>query len=271
MVTLAPALACVALAFVATAVPGAPGAARLRHLGGRPALTAPSRRLPAAAAIGVGALAGLLALGPAGGVAGGFAALVYQRRRVRSSASREATAMATELADALGRITEELQAGAHPVAALGGTGADGPLARALLAPAAAAATLGDGVPAALATEAGRRPGVARDLSRIARSWALAERHGVPPVELLVAVHADMRWRVAQAARVRAQLAGPRATAAVLSALPVLGIALGELVGAGPLAVLRSGVLGQLLVVVGVGLAATGAAWTGHILRGAVPR
>ena len=70
---------------------------------------------------------------------------------------------------------------------------------------------------------------------------------------------------------RAQLAGPRATATVLTALPALGIALGELVGAGPLAVLRSGVLGQLLVVVGVGLAATGAVWTERILRGAVPR
>ena len=182
-----------------------------------------------------------------------------------------AMAMATELAEALGRITEELQAGAHPVAALGGTGADGPLARALLAPAATVAALGDGIPAALRAEAARHPGVAGDLTRIARSWALADRHGVPPVELLVAVHADIRWRVTHAGRVRAQLAGPRATAAVLTALPLLGIALGELVGAGPLAVLRSGVLGQLLVVAGVGLAAVGAAWTGRILRQAVPR
>ena len=271
MVTLPPALACVALALAAAAVPASPGRARLRHLDGRPGSTARRPRLPGAAAIGVGVLAGLLALGPAGGIAGAIAAVLWHRRRLRSRASRTATAMATELADALGRITEELQAGAHPVAALGGTAADGPLARALLAPAATAATLGDGVPAALAAEAARRPEVAGDLSRIAHSWALADRHGVPPVELLVAVHADIRWRLTHAGRVRAQLAGPRATAAVLAALPVLGIALGELVGAGPLAVLRAGALGQLLVVVGVGLAAAGTAWTDRILRGAVPR
>ena len=67
------------------------------------------------------------------------------------------------------------------------------------------------------------------------------------------------------------LAGPRATATVLTALPVLGILLGELVGAGPLQVLRSGVLGQALVVAGVGLAAAGAAWARAVLRSAVPR
>lgn len=271
MVTGAPALACVALALAVVAVPGSPGAARLRLLHRRPVSTARPRRLPTAAAIGGGVLVGVLTLGPAGGFAGGVAGLVWHRRRARSSTSRAATATATELADALGRITEELRAGAHPVAALRGTGADGPLARAVLAPAATAAELGDGVAAALAAEATRRPGVAGDLSRIARAWALADRYGVPPVELLVAVHTDLRWRVTHARRVRAQLAGPRATAAVLTALPALGIALGELVGAGPLAVLRSGAIGQLLVVVGVGLAATGAAWTDRILRRAVPR
>jgi tight adherence protein B len=271
VVTVAPALACVALALAAATVPGSPGRARLRHLDGPPGSTAQRRRLPAAAAVAVGVLAGLLALGPAGGIAGGIAAVLWHRRRVRSRAARTATATATELADALGRITEELQAGAHPVAALAGTDADGPFARAMLAPAATAATLGDGVPAALAAEAARRPEVAGHLTRIAHSWALADRHGVPPVELLAAVHTDIRWRLTHAGRVRAQLAGPRATAAVLAALPVLGIALGELVGAGPLAVLRTGALGQLLVVVGVGLAAAGTAWTDRILRGAVPQ
>ena len=58
---------------------------------------------------------------------------------------------------------------------------------------------------------------------------------------------------------------------VLTGLPVLGILLGELVGAGPLQVLRSGVLGQVLVVSGVGLAAAGAAWAHAVLRSAVPR
>jgi tight adherence protein B len=138
----------------------------------------------------------------------------------------------------------------------------------VLGPAATAAALGDGVPAALAARAECHPGVAGDIGRVAKAWALADRHGVPPVDLLATVVADMRWRMAHGRGVRAQLAGPRATAAVLTALPGLGVALGELIGAAPLAVLRSGVLGQLLVVLGVGLAAAGSAWTDRIIRGA---
>jgi tight adherence protein B len=55
------------------------------------------------------------------------------------------------------------------------------------------------------------------------------------------------------------------------ALPVLGIGLGELIGAAPLTVLRSGLAGQLLVLVGVALTATGGLWTDRLTRGAVPR
>jgi tight adherence protein B len=270
VVNLQPGIACLALALAAAVAPGTAGADRLARLGRRvPAVRSP--RPPATAVAGVGLAAGLLALGPVGALAGGAAAIAWQRRRGRRQASDEATATAGELAEALGRITEELRAGAHPAAALAGTAADGPLARAVLAPAATAAALGEGIPTALTAAAARHPDVACDLRRVARTWALADRHGVPAAELLTGVLADIRWRVTYAGRVRAQLAGPRATAAVLTALPALGIALGELVDAGPLAVLRSGVLGQLLVVLGVGLVAAGTAWTERILRAAVPR
>jgi tight adherence protein B len=216
-----------------------------------------------------GALAGLVALGPAGALAGAAAATGWHRRRAGRRTAGATDAATAELADALGRITEELRAGAHPATALGGVRSDGPRVQEALGPAARAAALGDGIPAALAAEAGRRPDVARSLSRVARAWALAERHGVPLADLLEGVRSDLRWRTAHAGRVRAQLAGPRATAAVLAALPALGLGLGELVGAGPLAVLRSSALGQLLVVLGVGLGAVGAMWTARILRSAV--
>jgi tight adherence protein B len=263
--------ACTTLALAVAAVPERSGAGRLAALSRVPPTPGRPRTTPAAMAVAVGALAGFLALGPAGAVAGGFLSGAGHRRHVQARASRATSALATELADAVARIVEELRAGAHPAAALGGLAADGPLARAVLGPAATAAALGDGIPAALAAEAGRRPAVASDLRRVSRTWALAERHGIPPADLLTGVLDDMRLRITTAGRIRAQLAGPRATAAVLTALPGLGICLGELVGAAPLAVLRSGVLGQLLVVVGVGLAATGAAWAHRITRGAVPR
>jgi tight adherence protein B len=266
VLSLLPALACAVLALVPLVVPGSSAAARLAPLRHRSTAAAHPRLVPAAVVV-IGATAvGLLALGPAGALAGGGAAAVWRRRRARSREARTTAAAAAELADALGRITEELRAGAHPASALAGVQADGPHARAVLGPAATAAALGDGVPAALAAQAECHPGVAGDVERVARAWALAERHGVPPVDLLATVVADMRWRMAHGRGVRAQLAGPRATAAVLTALPGLGVALGELIGAAPLAVLRSGVLGQVLVVVGVGLAAAGAAWTDRIIR-----
>jgi tight adherence protein B len=139
-----------------------------------------------------------------------------------------------------------------------------------LGPAAAAARLGDGVASALRRGAAGRPEIGADVERIAVAWSLAERHGVPLAELLARAHDDIRWRVRFGATVRAQLAGPRATASVLTALPLLGIALGQLVGADPIAVLRSGVLGQVMLVVGVALAAAGVTWSEQILRSAVP-
>jgi len=266
-----PAVACAVLALVVAVVPGAAGASRLAALSACGAAAPRSTAIPTAAAIAAGALLGLLVLGPAGALVLGLGAVAGHRRRARARASRAASAVAGELVDALARIVEELRAGAHPAAALDGVRADGPLAAAALTPAATAAALGDGIPAALAAEAGRRPDVARDLRRMARAWALADRHGVPVAGLLAEALAEMRWRLTAAGRLRAQLAGPRATATVLVALPVLGIALGELIGAAPLAVLRSGLAGQLLVLVGVGLAATGALWTDHLTRGVIPR
>ena len=58
---------------------------------------------------------------------------------------------------------------------------------------------------------------------------------------------------------------------MLTALPGLGVVLGQLLGADPIGVLRGGPLGQALLVVGLGLVAAGRAWTEQILRRAVPR
>ncbi|WP_214367434.1 type II secretion system F family protein [Pseudonocardia sp. H11422] len=248
---------------------GAPG--RLGALAGVPRLRRGSLRSPAGAwLIALGAGLGLLVAGVGGAVAGGLTVRVWEHRRARRRAEQAGADAGTELADALARITDELRAGAHPAAALAGIDGDGPLARAALGPAAVAARLGDGVPAALARSAGH-PAVAADVTRIAAAWALAERHGAPLADLLEGMHSDIRWRVAHSKQVRAQLAGPRATATVLIALPVLGLGLGQLIGADPLGVLRSGFLGQVLLVIGVGLVAAGVLWTEHILRSAVPR
>jgi tight adherence protein B len=217
------------------------------------------------------AFAGLLTAGPGGAVAGALLAVTVARARARRAALAAETVAAAELADALRRITDELRAGSHPAAALAGVTSDGPVAARLLAPAATAARLGDDVPAALRRGQDAAPGAAGELGRVAAAWSLAERHGVPLADVLIGVHDDIRWRVRFAAGVRALLAGPRATAGVLTALPALGVALGQLLGADPIGVLRGGPLGQGLLVIGLGLVAAGRAWTDQILRRAVPR
>lgn len=257
------ALGCGVLAAGMLCRPGPVGAARLarRSPGRRPQRW----RSWAVGSVLIGGLVGLLVGGPAGAGTGLLVALVARRRRA-ARAAREAGARATgQLADALQRITDELRAGSHPAAALAGCGADGPLAEAMLAPAAAAAGLGDDVPAAFRHTAAGLPGVAEDLAHVGSTWALAERHGIPLADVLGDVHAAIRWRLRFTAGVHAQLAGPRATATVLTVLPLLGIGLGQLMGADPIGTLRGGVLGQALLVVGIGLVTAGNAWTERIL------
>ena len=63
------------------------------------------------------------------------------------------------------------------------------------------------------------------------------------------------------------MAGARTTATVLAALPLLGIGLGEVIGAQPLRFLFAG--GQWLLVVGVVLTCLGLAWSDRITGGVI--
>ena len=114
------ALACAALAMAVGALPGGPAPLRLDALHRRPDRLPGVRAIPVAVAVAAGALAGLLALGPAGAVVGGGVAVAWRRCRVRTRRDRAAHAATAALADALDRITEEVRSGAHPAAALRG-------------------------------------------------------------------------------------------------------------------------------------------------------
>ncbi|WP_232660845.1 type II secretion system F family protein [Pseudonocardia sp. TRM90224] len=246
------------------------GRARLAALRPSKGTTVSRRGWPLAPVV-IGGLTGLAAAGPGGALAGAVVAAVVRQRRVRRRAASTAAIRAGEIADTIGRLTEELRAGSHPAAALAGITADGPHAREVLGPAAVAAQLGDDVPGALRAAAANHPAAATDLHRIAAAWALSDRHGIQLATLLDGVQSEIRWRLRFGEAVRAHLAGPRATAAVLTVLPALGLALGQLLGLDPLAVLKGRVLGQALLVVGVGLVAGGAAWSERIVSSAIPR
>lgn len=96
-------------------------------------------------------------------------------------------------------------------------------------------------------------------------WAVSARSGAPVAAVLDRMEQDLQARVRQHREVASQLAGARATAALLALLPVLGVGLGTAMGARPLQVLLAEPAGQVALVVGVGLDAVGVLWTSRIV------
>ncbi|WP_367133320.1 type II secretion system F family protein [Saccharothrix sp. HUAS TT1] len=232
------------------------GRARRRLVGGRrlPRWRAPTVNLPLVVLAGtaLGAAAGV-----GGAVAGGLLAGAVWRAHREVGRQRARLAAAGALADGLQAFVAELRSGAHPAKAAVGAAEDAgaPAAEVLRAIAATAARGGD-VEAALADFP--------DAHHLARAWRLAAVHGVPLADVLDAVRRDLDRRTAFARQVHARMSGPRAGAAVLAGLPLFGVVLGELAGAGPLAVLTGGALGQVLLVTGVVLICAGLLWSGRL-------
>ena len=248
--------------------PYRPGRARVLTLTGpRPRrMTVVARRPGVAVAAGAAACLGLAVAGPAGAVAAAVAAgTTVARWRSRRRAARSVAATA-DLAGALGLLAAELRAGAHPAVAAERVAADaGAAATAVLGTIAATARLCGDVAAALRRESCTTAGLERPLAQLAAAWTLAQRHGIPLADVLDAVRGDLDHRVRANRRLHAALAGPRATAAVLAALPVLGLLLGQAVGAHPWRVLTGGEAGQVLLLVGSVLICAGLAWSGRLV------
>jgi tight adherence protein B len=267
-------LALVALAAAALCWPAGAGRGRLTELGRRRVraqvvATGPgSVRQRCIVLVALAAGLGALLAGTGGGLAAAMATGTATERWWAGRDRRAAATAAIGLSDALGILVAELRAGAHPSAAAGAA-AEGPAdATRALSAAAAAARLGGDVPAAL-----RGVGSAQLrswLDRLADAWSLADRYGIALADLLDAVRSDTEQRVRFAAEVQARLAGPRATAAVLAGLPLLGLALGHALGAAPLRVLSETPVGQVLLVVGTGLACAGVLWSARLVSRAVP-
>lgn len=220
----------------------------------------------------VAAIPGVAGIGwLAAGTGGLFAAvlmivlglrIVGAHRRHRVSGDQLAS-----LAAALRVVVAELRAGGHPAAAADGAAEDAaPEIADMLRKMAATVRLGGTVSDVVDDTSGPLAGT---WGRVARAWTLAERHGLALADLLDSVRRDLDHRSTVHRDVASRMAGPRATAGVLAVLPVLGLALGEASGAGAVAVLREHLLGQVLLVTGVGLLGAGLLWTARITGTAV--
>jgi tight adherence protein B len=190
------------------------------------------------------------------------AGTVWSRRRGRRTRVR-ARREGDSLSSALELLVAELRAGAHPVRAfeVAATEIDGPVGSGLRM-VAARARLGADVAAGLRTVAAHSR-LPRQWEQVAACWQLAADHGVPIGVLMRAAQLDIAERHRYAAQVDAGMAGARATAAILAALPVLGVVLGELLGAASTMFLTRGAGGWVLVA-GVGLLCAGVLWSGRI-------
>ncbi|WP_210417259.1 type II secretion protein F [Cellulomonas sp. Y8] len=139
----------------------------------------------------------------------------------------------------------------------------------------------DGVPATadvLAAVAPGRPGlrrggpdaavVRRRVSGVLAAGRLAAELGAPTAGVLDECARALAADADAETAVRAALAGPRQTTALLTWLPALGVALGTLLGADPLGTLLGGGAGTAAGVGGVVLTLLGRRWTGRMVADA---
>lgn len=199
-----------------------------------------------------------IVLGPALAIASslvaGVAALLVRDVSLR----RVARGRHAELRAAVRLLVAELDAGARPADALHAAVAVAPAHAAVLDAAAQAADAGDDAGAVLvAAPATRALGVA---------WQVGERTGVALAAVLARVARDLDSVDEQRRAVGVALSGPVSSAAVLTGLPVVGIALGAAMGAQPLSFLLASDAGRVVFAVGIALDAVGVLWIRRIVR-----
>ena len=165
--------------------------------------------------------------------AGAVAAATTAAVLSRAAADRARRRGDATLAEAVGSLAADLRAGQQPTEAL----------RAIAGPAA------------------------RERAVVA-VWSVSERSGAPAAAVLDRVEQDLRARQNQRREVAAELAGARSTGTLLAVLPLLGIGLGEGMGAHPITVLLAQPRGQVALTVGVVLEALGVLWTSRIIASA---
>jgi len=167
----------------------------------------------------------------------------------------------------LDALAPALRAGLTPVAALGCldlSAARSSRVSVLLARLVEAAERGEPLAPVWARQA--RDVGSVELALVGRAWALSESLGAPLADC-VGMAADLvRQRMARERQLAVALAGPRATTAVLTLLPLAGPGVAFLLGIGP-GELYSGVPALGSVVLGLLLLAVGRWWCARMVHG----
>lgn len=133
----------------------------------------------------------------------------------------------------------------------------------LLAAAATTSRMGGDVPQALR----RIDGAGPLLYALAALWQVGEMSGAGLAAALDRLVDAARESTRIRQEVASQLAGPRATMRVLALLPLVGVGMGVLMGANPLAFLFGSVWGWVVVVAAALLEALGVWWMRKLVAG----
>jgi tight adherence protein B len=107
------------------------------------------------------------------------------------------------------------------------------------------------------------------LTAVSAAWRATHPIGAGVADVLDRVAESFESDDAAADDLDSALAGPRATMMMLATLPVIGIALGESIGAHPLRLLIHRPLGWCLVCAAMLLDAAGVLWTKRMVRSAL--
>ncbi|RRQ27944.1 type ii secretion system integral membrane subunit [Rhodococcus sp. Eu-32] len=265
-------MSALAFAVCAAAVVVLPGPRRRVLFPRRPAEVAKAGGISRTVAVGSGAVALLVSTYLVGGVSAVCATAVVAStlvvRRRRALRDRVRRAEIDSLAAGLDVVIGELSVGSHPALACAAAADEGSGDAAVaFGRAAGRARLGGHAHAGLAVTDSV---LTKELSRLSIVWRVADEYGLGLAGLLAAARSDISARRRFRDRVTSGLAGARATATVLACLPVVGVLLGQMMGAEPLGVLLGGGLGGVLLVVGSALVCAGLLWsdaiTGRVVR-----
>lgn len=156
-------------------------------------------------------------------------------------------------------LAGELRAGSDPVRALGTCSRRYGLAQ----QAARAAAVGADVPIALRRDAR----IAPVLIPVAAAWSISEQTGSGLADVLDNIADGHRRTVEVRRSLAVELAGPRATAKLMSLLPLIGVGLAIMLGADPIGWFTSSLSGAVCLVAGCALDAAGFWWISRIVRG----
>lgn len=108
----------------------------------------------------------------------------------------------------------------------------------------------------------------RGLNSIAAVWEVAEKLGSPIADALsrLAHHSDAMLRAAHDRRIA--FAGPRSTTKLITALPLVALGFGFVLGFDPIAELTGSILGWIITLSGLLLLLAGRVWSLRLLRNA---